>query len=232
MPLHDWKDDRGWNGVHHIWLAELLRWVQPRLPPNYRAYVGSVPALSIDTPNGRPDLRVRQWNDPPIKPEMSSASTTAIAPDNESVARFTYDPERAVHIDFHGQLIAAIEIVSPRNKDRPDSRDRYLRRYAGYVRQEVHLLLVDVLPRPANFSFADELGIDLGFAQEPCPAPYAVSYRAGEPVPDGTILAYWRRLLTVARPLPTIPLALNVYQQVDIDLEHTYSEAARQAYLD
>jgi hypothetical protein len=45
MPLHDWRDERGWDGVHLLWLTHLLDWVQPRLPEGYRAYVGSVPAL-------------------------------------------------------------------------------------------------------------------------------------------------------------------------------------------
>ncbi len=47
MPLHDWKDERGWDGVHLLWLAQLLDWIQPRLPPGFRAYVGSVPALTV-----------------------------------------------------------------------------------------------------------------------------------------------------------------------------------------
>lgn len=38
MPLHDWTDRRGWDGVHHLWITELLRWVKPRLPTGYRAY--------------------------------------------------------------------------------------------------------------------------------------------------------------------------------------------------
>ena len=38
------------------------------------------------------------------------------------VLLFDLDPQTAVHIDLHGQLIAAVELVSPRNKDRPDSR--------------------------------------------------------------------------------------------------------------
>jgi Protein of unknown function (DUF4058) len=232
MPLHDWKDDRGWDGVHLIWLAQLIDWVQPRLPAGYRAYVGSVPALTIDAPNGRPDVSVREWSASPVEPSTATAGAANAAPDQEAVATFTLDPQRAVHIDRHGQLIAAVEIVSPRNKDRPDSRERYLRRYAGYIRQGVHLLLIDVLPRPANFSFVDELGLDLGFAQEPCPVPCAASYRVGEPVPEGTIIALWRRPLAIGRPLPTIPLALDTRNQVDIDLEHTYREAAHRVYLD
>lgn len=232
MPLHDWRDDRGWESVHLLWLAQLLDWVQPRLPAGYRAYLGSVPALTIDTPNGRPDVSVRQWT------PSTSESTAAASPDGdkepgqETVATFTLDPQHAVHIDLHGQLIAAIEVVSPRNKDRPSARERYLGRYAGYLRQGVHLLLIDVLPRPANFSFADALAANLGFEQAPCPAPYAVSYRIGEPVPEGTVLEMWHRRLQVGQPLPTIPLALDAKQRIVIDLEHSYREAARRAYLD
>src|SRR3712207_2905479 len=61
VPLHDWKDERGWDGVHLLWLRELVRWLRPRLPADFRAYVGSVPALTVESPNGRPDLQVRRW---------------------------------------------------------------------------------------------------------------------------------------------------------------------------
>ena len=105
-------------------------------------------------------------------------------------------------------------------------------RYLGYVRQGVHLLLIDVLPRPAGFSFADALAADLGFEQPPTPVPFAVSYRVGESVPEGTLVGVWRRPLRVGDPLPTIPLALTVRESVPIDLDHTYREAARRVYLD
>src|SRR5262249_49284236 len=116
MPLHDWTDDRGWDGLHIIWQTMLLDWVQPRLPEGYRAYLGAVPALTIDSPNGRRDMMVRNWRqkEPPVAD--SSASET-VEPDTETVAVFELDPQMALHIDLHGQLIAAAEIVSPRNKD-------------------------------------------------------------------------------------------------------------------
>lgn len=230
MPLHDWRDDRGFDSLHLVWQAQLLDWVQPRLPEGYRAYLGSVPALTIDIPNGRPDLGVRNWT-APAPPAGGSAPAGGVAPDTEAVATFTLDPQRALHIDLHGQLVAAVEIVSPRNKDRPDARERYLGRYLGYVRQGVHLLLIDVLPRPAEFSFADALAANLGFEQPPCPTPFAVSYRVGEPVPDGTLLAVWRRPAGIGQVLPVIPLALTADLSVPIDLEHTYAEAARRVYL-
>ena len=77
------------------------------------------------------------------------------APDLEASVAFCLAPQPAIHIDLHGQLIAALELVSPRNKDRADAKEAYANRYLGYLRLGVHLLLVDVLPRPRGFSFSD-----------------------------------------------------------------------------
>src|SRR5437773_10712738 len=101
MPLHDWRDDRGWDSVHLVWLAQLLDWVQPRLPDGYRAYLGSVPALTVDVPNGRPDVSVREW--PTAAADVKGAAPAGGAePDEEAVATFTLDPQRAVHVDLNG----------------------------------------------------------------------------------------------------------------------------------
>jgi hypothetical protein len=45
MPLHDWTVEAGWPTVHHVWLVELLRWIKPRLPVGYRAWIESSPML-------------------------------------------------------------------------------------------------------------------------------------------------------------------------------------------
>lgn len=231
MPLHDWKDDRGWNNVHLIWLAQLLDWVQPRLPAGYRAYLGSVPTLTIDTPADRSDLSIRQWTPSGQETGRSLPAVSDIEPDQEAIATFTLDPQQALHIDLDGKLVAALELVSPRNKERPAARERYLGRYVAYLHQGIHLLLIDVLPRPVGFSFADALASNLGIVQPPCPVPCAASYRVGESVPDGTLVAQWCRPLQVGKPLPTIPLALTAKQNILMDLEYTYQETARRAYL-
>ena len=235
MPLHDWRDERGWDGVHLLWLAQLLDWVQPRLPDGFRAYVGAVPALTLQAGDGRPDVTVRGWQGPPPAAPAAGAAVLP-APDREAVAAFTPDAQRALHIDWHGQLIAAIELVSPRNKDRLDAQARYARRYLGYLRQGVHLLLVDVFARPTGFSFADAMSNDLGLGEPPTPPPFAVSYRVGSPVPSGdtmgTPVAVWHRPLTVGRPLSELPLALDEDVAVPIDLEATYHQAAKRVYLE
>lgn len=234
MPLHDWKDERGWDGVHLLWLAQLLDWIQPRLPAGFRAYVGSVPALTLEAGNGKPDVTVRGWRSPPN--ETAPNGSTTIAPDRNVVATFTLDPQRAIHVDWHGQLIAAVEIVSPSNKDRLDSKARYTRRYLGYLRQGVHLLLIDVFSQPAGFAFADAISEDLGLGEPATPSPHAITYRVGSTVPCdhemGTQISLWRRLLKVGEPLPELPLPLDEDQAVVIDLESTYHQATRRVYLD
>src|SRR5208337_3054005 len=65
MPLHDWTDRGGWEGVHHLWITELLRWVKPRLPAGYRAYIGSAPTIAVGAPPEKPDVSVRQWPEEP-----------------------------------------------------------------------------------------------------------------------------------------------------------------------
>ncbi len=234
MPLHDWKDERGWDGVYLLWLVQLLDWIQPRLPPGFRAYVGSVPALTLEAANGKPDVTVRGWRAPPS--DAAPGGSAALAPDREAVATFTLDPQRAIHVDWHGQLIAAVEIVSPRNKGRLDAKARYARRHLGYLRQGVHLMLLDVFSQPAGFSFADAISADLGLGEPAAPPPHAISYRVGGPVPRdqemGTQIALWHRHLRAGQPLPELPLPLDEDQVVPIDLELTYHEAARRAYLD
>jgi hypothetical protein len=234
MPLHDWKDERRWDGVHLLWLAQLLDWIQPRLPPGFRAYVGSVPALTLEAGNGKPDVTLRGWRSPPSA--AAPCAATALAPDRETVATFTLDPQRAIHVDWHGQLIAAVEVVSPRNKDRLDFKARYSRRYLGYLRQGVHLMLIDVFSQPAGFSCADAISDDLGLDEPATAPPHATSYRVGGPVPRdqemGTQIALWRRHLRAGQPLAELPLALDEDKVVVIDLETTYYQAARRVYLD
>jgi hypothetical protein len=235
MPLHDWTDERGWDSVHPFWLAYLVEWIQPRLPEGYKAFLGSVPALTVASANGRPDVSVRQLGPQPPAKEMET-DTALLEPDLEVSVSFRLDPQTAVHIDFHGQLVAALEIVSPRNKNRAEAKETYCNRYLGYLRLGVHLMLVDVLPRPKGFSFSDAITSSLTLALPPLPPPFAAAYRVGEVVPVGndlgSLVGLWRRPLQVGQPLPTLPLPLSVHRAVPIDLEETYQRAGKRAYLD
>lgn len=234
MPLHDWTDERGWDSVHPVWLTYLLEYIQERLPEGYKAFLGGVPSLTVDVGRGKSDVSVRQWETGPAA-ENVARDTDLLEPDLEAAVAFPLAP-RSIHIDLHGQLVAALEVVSPRNKDRNEAKAAYSNRYLGYLRLGVHLLLVDVLPRPRGFSFADVITSGLGMDVSPLPPPFAAAYRVGEAVPvgenTGALVGLWRRPMEVGQPLPTLPLPLSVRQAVPIDLEETYQRAAKRAYLD
>jgi hypothetical protein len=237
MPLHDWTDPSGWDGLRHVWITELLRWVKPRLPEGYRAYIGSAPAVAVGAPPERPDVSVRRWAEEQGQPATSAAAEagateTPLEEPDEEIAVLALDVTTALYIERQGRLVSAVELVSPRNKDRPIARATYLARYLGYLLEGVHLLLIDVHRRPLNFSFADRIAEELQIRQPLLPPPMAVSYRVGGPAATGgRILAIWRRPLAVGQPLPVMVLPLTVETAIRIDLEHTYSRAAADAYL-
>lgn len=231
MPLHDWSDASGWEGVHLLWIAELLHWVKPRLPEGYRAYVGSAPVVSIGAPHGKPDVAVHASPRNQVPSDATPQSSSFSEPDIE-VAVATLDSSHALYVEQRNRLVAAVELVSPRNKDRPESRQTYASRYLGYLLEGVHLLLVDVHSRPNNFSFADQISQSLAMSQTTLPSPFAASYRVGEPAATGgRLLAIWRRRLKANEPLPILPLPLAVDCHVEVDLEQTYRAAAEAAYL-
>ena len=232
MPLHDWAALPGWDGVHQVWMVELLYAVKPLLPPAYRAYIGTTPTFAVGAPDdGRPDVGVRDWPaGGPAAPPTPAADGDA-EPDEE-VAVATLAADTALLVERAGRLVAAVELVSPRNKDRLSAQAAYAADYAAYLLRGVHLLLVDVHRRPAEFSFADQIAAALGTRKPDLPAPFAVAYRVGGPAPaGGKFLASWRRPLAVGEPLPAMQLWLSADEAVPIDLEGTYRRAAEAAYL-
>lgn len=230
MPLHDWASLSGWDGVHQVWMVELLYAIKPQLPPAYRAYIGTTPTFAIGAPDdARPDIGVRDW---PVEPTpLAPPADTGPDPDDE-VAVATISADTALLVERGGRLVAAVELVSPRNKDRISAQTAYAGAYTAYLLRGVHLLLVDLHRKPLAFSFADRIAADLGLQQPPVPAPFAVGYRVGGPSPaGGRFLAVWRRPLAVGSPLPPLRLWLSADESVPVDLDGTYQRATEAAYL-
>ncbi len=115
MPLHDWTNDAGWDGFHLLWIGHLFHHIKPRLPDEYRAYLGAMPALSVATPE-RPDVAVRHWlsEPPPMLPAAPAgqAESSTEAPDIEA-ATIVLDPQQALYVAYRGRLVAAVELISP-----------------------------------------------------------------------------------------------------------------------
>ncbi len=130
-------------------------------------------------------------------------------------------------------LVAAVELVSPGNKDRAEARRALAAKCASYLAQGVGLIVVDIVTgRSANLH--NELMTLIGqagpFLFRADVSVYAAAYRPTRP-PEGDRVELWPVPLVVGQPLPVLPLALRGAAAVPMDLEATYTEARRRSRL-
>ena len=125
------------------------------------------------------------------------------------------------------RLVAAIELVSPANKDRPAHRQAFAGKCAGYLRQGIGLIVVDVvteLHESLQRAIQDMLELDAAGTRDS--QLFAAAYRT---VPhDASLrLEIWSEALSLGRELPTLPLWLETDLAVPVDLEATYATTCR-----
>jgi len=145
-------------------------------------------------------------------------------------------PTLSVAVDFHHldvfevqvhregglELVAAIELVSPRNKDRPSARQHFVTKCLAYLQAGVSVIVVDVVTGRRENLYA-LLFERLALAQKDVGQGdlYAVACRTIPPDAP-TRLESWVNSLTVGSPLPTVPLWLETDLALPLDLERTY----------
>ncbi len=127
--------------------------------------------------------------------------------------------------DGDPRVAAAIELVSPRNKDRPRARAAFAAKCADCLGRGCGVVVVDVVTTRRADLQADLLAmLEADPAVEASGALSAVSYRPVVRDGDGQLLA-WPAALEVGRPLPTVPLWLGADLAVPLDLEASHSAA-------
>jgi Protein of unknown function (DUF4058) len=232
MPLLDHfhpplSNERHWESFHAAWLGSLADDLNRRLPQGYFAeeQVHAGPGVEIDVASFESD---RPGGANGSVRGLSTAVWTPPAPVLTLSAVFADDFEVRIFNSSGGpKLVAAIELVSPRNKDRQESRRAFATKCASYLHQGISLVLVDVVTeRHANLhnEVVRLLESAETSAQQPEAALYAVAYR---PVRrDGREeIDLWPTSLALGEQLPTLPLALNAECSIPLDLEATYSDA-------
>src|SRR4051794_14643416 len=155
MPLHDWSRLPEWEGVHQLWIVGLYQDIKSKLPPGYRAGLATVPSLTIGGPATHPDVSVQRTPSPP-DPVAEPAPDELSGFDTE-VTLLSLDPTTMIRVFRGNEFVAAVELISPRNKDRESSRGATVDRLVGYLALGVHVLYADVHPTPRNFSLADTI---------------------------------------------------------------------------
>jgi hypothetical protein len=240
MPLRDhfrppiWNHS-SWEGFHGMWPATMVQQLYRVLPDDFsaepRVHLGTYFEIDVCAyENDGPDrVRVASAGGP------GGVATAPWAPPQPTMTCDTdlteqYEYEVLVYDQSRGrQLVAAVEIVSPGNKDRPENRRAFVAKCAGLLQKRVCVSMVDLVTTRQFNLYAELLELigrsDPAFSPTP-PATYATTCR-GRKVRDKPRFETWAYPLIVAQPLPTLPIWLTDELAVSLDLEASYEEACR-----
>jgi hypothetical protein len=238
MPLRDHfrpplDELRHWEGLHGGWPMMIVAGLRGKLPRRYfaepRVHSGSSAEIDVAT----------------FEDERVTAAAAGDGSGNGGVATAVWAPPRptlAVVTDLPAQdvyevwvydekrrcrLVAAVEIVSPANKDRPEHRRAFVAKCAGLLRERVSVVIVDVVTTPTHNLYGELLDLigqsDPGLGPEPPPL-YVTACRMTKRA-DEWLLETWAQPLALGRPLPTVPLWLADDLAVPLELNESYEQS-------
>ncbi len=229
MPLFDHfapetRRPRSWRSFHSAWATNMAqRLNQGRLPPFYRAepltQFGTVEVDVATFKNGA-------GGDPAPAPAGGPA-WSAPDPALTAVVNLAAVDVVEVRVLYRGddeELKAAVEIVSPSNKDRPASRHAFAVKCADILRRGASLVVVDVVTdRYANLhaELLEVIEAQTGAEWQSGTRLSAIAYRT-VPGNGPDNLQLWPVELAVGQPLPTVPLWLGEDGAIPLDLEASY----------
>jgi hypothetical protein len=223
MPIHDWtRVDAGtYHDFHQDWTVEIRRTLNREvLPPGFRAMVDlkvsgwepDVATLKLREPLSPGGLAVAEV--PPRVRQIERAET--------ETGRYARKANRIVIRHRRGQLVAAIEVVSPGNKDSKNGIGSFVSKVVDFIRNGISVVVIDLFPpgprdpEGLHQIIWDEL-VGLPVRERPKDKPLTVaSYDAG-----GDPTAYLDSV-AVGDSLPDSPLFLAPGWYVNIPLERTY----------
>jgi hypothetical protein len=129
------------------------------------------------------------------------------------------------------RLVAAIELVSPANKDRPEHRGDFIAKGATMLRRGVCVTIVDVVTTRSANLYGELMALlgqpDTSLADG---LLYATTCRMIK-TDDNRMLESWTHRLLLGEPLPTLPLWLADQLSVPLELELSYEETCRSLRL-
>lgn len=238
MPLRDHfrppvSNRSSWEGFHGGWPMSIVEELAPRLPEGFvaepRVHLGSYFEIDVcayeqyGNSEAISAVGANRGGAAAAQPAVAPTLTVdAEFPDQYAYEVLIFDAER------QRQLVAAIEIVSPANKDRPESRQLFVTKCYNLLRQGVCVSIIDLVTIRQFNLYADLLSLlsrsDPAFSPGPC--IYAVTCRKRQIGASGK-LDLWSRPLTVGQPLPALPIWLSPTQSLTVDLEASYQETCR-----
>jgi hypothetical protein len=232
-------DIASWEELHGAWPTVIVMALNRKLPPRYvaapRVHLG--PSMEIDVSAYDKDQRAAFAATTTTCPGEGEGGVATVVwapprptldvitnlPDQDEYEVRIYDTKR------HRRLVAAVEIVSPTNKDRPENRRAFVTKCAALLQQGVSVAIVDlVTTRQFNLygDLLEQIGeTDPVLAPEPPPL-YATACRWIRR-DEAWHFETWTHPLALGQPLPTLPLWLADDLAVPLELEASYEEACR-----
>jgi hypothetical protein len=228
MPLHDhfhppWSVQRPWEGFHSAWAASIAFGLNGGvLPSDYFA----MPLVHVA---GRVEVDVGTFHGSGREAASGGPAAISWAPPLPTLTMPLATAETDVFEvqvlrNFGGpQLRAAIELLSPANKDREGARRAFAGKCAGYLRRGVSVIIVDVVTERLANMHAEVLDA-LEKIEEPVwSSPtqlYAVAYRSI--LDEAPRLDAWHQELQLEAALPELPLWLEPDLCVPLRLDESY----------
>lgn len=157
--------------------------------------------------------------------ETTSAPTLTI--DAEFPEQYAYEV-LVFDLERERRLVATIEIVSPGNKDRPESRQLFVAKCFNLLLQDVCVSIIDLVTIRRGSLYAELLAL-LGYADGASDAPpwiYAVTCRKRNGGRRATLDNCFTPL-AIGQTLPSLPVWLSETQNISLDLESSYEETCR-----
>jgi hypothetical protein len=238
MPLRDHfhspvNDKHRWDAVHGQWPGEIVRTLFDLLPAGFVAEPKIHHGSSFEVDVSMLEEDDRQSFADESEAAGGTATLTATAPPLTVPADLSELDEYEILVydtDRSRTLVAAIELVSPANKDRPETRQQFLGKVDALLRQDVCVSIVDLVTKYQSNLYAELLArfgqTDPRLGDPPAPL-YAVTLRGRKPKKRRAVLDLWCFPLTVGQPLPTIPLWLSSTLRIELPLEPSYQETCR-----
>jgi hypothetical protein len=237
MPLRDHfhaplGDRRRWEGFHSLWPGVIVQHLSRVLPSRYyaepRVHLGTdveidVAALEDEETGGVANGKGNGIATAAWAPPRPIQTFSVDFPAQDTFEVLVYDERR------HQRLVAAVELVSPANKDRPDHRRDFVVKCASLLQERIALVVVDIVTERHADLHAQLLQI-LGLGT-PAGEPdrihlHASVYRTSRQN-DTWRMDLWPHPLVVGALLPTLPLWLAADLAVPLELEASYEETCR-----
>ncbi len=219
-----------WEEVHGGWPMMIIQKLAPLLPEGYQAgprvHLGSYFEVDIGTSehDDAPQTRPQSADDGGVA--TVPQAELSLETDSSDVSEYEvliYDVQQ------EKRLVAAIEIISPANKDRPIHRNNFVAKCAALLQQDVCVVLVDIVTiRTDNLylELLDHFELTDSDMSENDEGVYAAYCRTRR-METKTIFDFWRKPLKLGKPLPTLPLWLTEEFSIPLDLEASYEDTCR-----